>query len=219
MIRAGRQVRIEESIEGTLEHDSRPPVLFLRPFASERAPFVQGPLSRYGQYATQGPRWVTKLRTSPDESPNDVISALRAGSWRELADTVGKLGLDLGDDPGPGAVITFDADAKAIVLATGAEAPIEFIQPVHAHLINTFWDGRWATRGGHGSARYGGSPGPISSPAWTGTVVTPGRTRSSARSVSCMRTTCTKEGQNARASELMDQVLAASEEAILVNFR
>jgi hypothetical protein len=28
-----------------------------------------------------------------------------------------------------------------------------------------------------------------------------------------------KEGQNARASELMDQVLAASEEAILVNFR
>jgi hypothetical protein len=138
MIRAGRQVRIEESIEGTLEHDSRPPVLFLRPFASERAPFVQGPLSRYGQYATQGPRWVTKLRTSPDESPNDVISALRAGSWRELADTVGKLGLDLGDDPGPGAVITFDADAKAIVLATGAEAPIEFIQPVHAHLINTF---------------------------------------------------------------------------------
>ena len=34
-------------------------------------------------------------------------------------------------------MITFDADGKAIVLATGAEKPIEFIQPVYAHLINT----------------------------------------------------------------------------------
>jgi hypothetical protein len=55
-------------------------------------------------------------------------------TWPRFAADLGKMGYQPGDDPGPGAVLTFDADAKAILLTSEAASPDEFIEPI-AHWI------------------------------------------------------------------------------------
>ena len=59
-------------------------------------------------------------------------------SWIQLVENLANLGFELGDDPGRGAVITFDSAGKAMVLVRGAETPPEFVEPVREHLMRTF---------------------------------------------------------------------------------
>jgi hypothetical protein len=65
-------------------------------------------------------------------------SSAPVASWAQLAQNLAKLGFDLGEDPGRGAVVTFDLEGKAMVLVTAAETPPEFVEPVREHLIRTF---------------------------------------------------------------------------------
>ena len=58
--------------------------------------------------------------------------------WKHLSETLQKLGLDLEEDPGPGAVITFNPEGNAIVLAREATLPPDFVEPVREHFISTF---------------------------------------------------------------------------------
>src|SRR5262249_35278029 len=65
---------------------------------------------------------------------------LREGpvTWEHFAENLGNLGFELGDDPGRGAVVTFDSGGKAMVLVRGAETPREFVDPVHDYLVQAF---------------------------------------------------------------------------------
>lgn len=52
-------------------------------------------------------------------------------TWPELSGDLGKLGYTIDfDDPGPGAVVGFDAHGEGLVLTTGANSPTEFIDPI-----------------------------------------------------------------------------------------
>lgn len=64
-----------------------------------------------------------------------------ATDWTQIGKELAGLGFELGPDPGRGAVITFDSEGKAIVLRTGADTPLEFVEPVREHLERTFGPG------------------------------------------------------------------------------
>jgi hypothetical protein len=57
-------------------------------------------------------------------------------TWEQLAQSVKTLGFDLGDDPGRGAVVTFDPEGRASVLVKGAETPSEFVEPIREYLVD-----------------------------------------------------------------------------------
>jgi hypothetical protein len=59
-------------------------------------------------------------------------------TWKQFAESLGKLGFELGDYPGRGSVVTFDSGGKAMVLVRGAEAPHGFVDPIRAYLMQTF---------------------------------------------------------------------------------
>ncbi|ANZ39909.1 hypothetical protein BBK82_31585 [Lentzea guizhouensis] len=68
-------------------------------------------------------------------------SDVHAQNWRGFADEAAKPhqdfeldGYNAGDDPGPGAVVTFDADCKAIVLCQNAKTPSQYISAIRSHL-------------------------------------------------------------------------------------
>jgi hypothetical protein len=65
-------------------------------------------------------------------------SSAPVASWRQLAENLARLGFDLGEDPGRGAVVTFDSEGKAMVLVTAAETPPEFVEPLREHLMRRF---------------------------------------------------------------------------------
>jgi hypothetical protein len=48
------------------------------------------------------------------------------------------LGFHFGDDPGRGAVVTFDSEGKTKVLVKGAQKPTEFVEPIRDYLVQTF---------------------------------------------------------------------------------
>ena len=58
-------------------------------------------------------------------------------TWAHLVENLGKLGFELGDDPGRGAVVTFDSGGKAIVLVRGADTPSRFVEPIREYLVRT----------------------------------------------------------------------------------
>jgi hypothetical protein len=62
----------------------------------------------------------------------------RPATWEHFAENLGKLGFELGDDPGRGAVVTFDSAGKAVVLAKGAEKASNFVEPIRDYLVQTF---------------------------------------------------------------------------------
>lgn len=68
-------------------------------------------------------RRVNRLKGFPHESWDDFAAAL--GEDR---------GYRLGPDPGPGAVVTFEEDGTAVVLARGAEEPAGYVAAVVRHL-------------------------------------------------------------------------------------
>lgn len=52
-------------------------------------------------------------------------------TWIEFADGLLKLGYFLSHaDPGSGSVLTFDRESNGILLATGAQAPSDFINAI-----------------------------------------------------------------------------------------
>src|SRR5262249_47384326 len=59
-------------------------------------------------------------------------------TWQQLGENLGKLGFDFGDNPGRGAVVTFDSDGNATVLVKGAETPQEFVEPIRKYLARNF---------------------------------------------------------------------------------
>jgi hypothetical protein len=67
--------------------------------------------------------------------------AAQAAKWAVFAATAavphkdsGVLGLILGPYPGAGAVVTFDADTKAVVIHRDAKLPLDFVSTIQAHL-------------------------------------------------------------------------------------
>jgi hypothetical protein len=65
-------------------------------------------------------------------------SSAPVASWNQLAENLARLGFDLGEDPGRGAVVTFDSEGKAMVLVTAAETPPDFVEPLREHLMRRF---------------------------------------------------------------------------------
>ena len=63
------------------------------------------------------------------------LSGASSFSWSEFSSELRACGyrVDI-DDPGPGAVVTFDAEAVATVIATGADLPEDFVKPIAAHI-------------------------------------------------------------------------------------
>jgi cadmium resistance protein CadD (predicted permease) len=57
--------------------------------------------------------------------------------WEQLAENLGKLGFEFGDDPGRGAVVTFDSEGKTKVLVQGALTPSDFVEPIREYLVTT----------------------------------------------------------------------------------
>lgn len=51
-------------------------------------------------------------------------------TWPQFAADLGKMGYQPGDDPGPGSVLTFDANGKAVLLTSEATSPDPFIEPI-----------------------------------------------------------------------------------------
>jgi hypothetical protein len=65
-------------------------------------------------------------------------SSAPVASWSQLAENLARLGFDLGEDPGRGAVVTFNSEGKAMVLVTAAETPPDFVEPLREHLMRRF---------------------------------------------------------------------------------
>ena len=70
LLRLGRRIHNQPSIEETVQSDVRSPVLFLRPFAAEGLPFVQGPASKYERYSSETQKAYTSLRSMSDADGN-----------------------------------------------------------------------------------------------------------------------------------------------------
>lgn len=61
------------------------------------------------------------------------LKGLRPTRWHEFAKDMSELGYDIGfEDPGPGSIITFDRECRAMVLTTGARQPADFVEPIAA---------------------------------------------------------------------------------------
>jgi hypothetical protein len=67
--------------------------------------------------------WVNRLYGIPSASWADLVSGLASLGYQPPT-----------DDPGPGAIVTFDAAGAGLVLATGADLPAEFVGPIAERL-------------------------------------------------------------------------------------
>ncbi len=67
-----------------------------------------------------------------------LVARLRGVSpvtWQTFAENLATFGYGLPNDPGPGAVITFDGSGKGVIVASGAHLPLDYVEPVRAFLI------------------------------------------------------------------------------------
>jgi hypothetical protein len=63
------------------------------------------------------------------------LKGFRHEDWDDFAAALdGEHGYLLGPDPGPGAVVTFEEDGRAVVLARGVEEPAGYVAAVLGHL-------------------------------------------------------------------------------------
>ena len=59
------------------------------------------------------------------------VKGIKTITWKEFADELGKVGYQFDrDEPGPGAVVSFDQDGKSVLLATEAELPPDYVAPI-----------------------------------------------------------------------------------------
>jgi hypothetical protein len=62
-----------------------------------------------------------------------ALKGLHRARWPEFSKELGRLGFDIAfDDPGPGSVITFDAQAQGVLLTAQVRRPNEFVDPIVA---------------------------------------------------------------------------------------
>jgi hypothetical protein len=74
------------------------------------------------------------------------IQGIPTVSVRQFAATLAPLGYDFGTlDPGPGSVVAFDADGKAMMLTTGAAWPGEFVKPICDWILERRLSGRYVS--------------------------------------------------------------------------
>jgi hypothetical protein len=243
LILAGYSVRNQKTIEDALKSDARLPVLYLRPFMGEGAPFVLRPVGagrsfhyepitfedhlgptireRIGPFVALGnpedylphggavrtyaddKGWYEHferlagqadcivMRVSDSNNLKQELTFIRReglqrrlfifthltkrrkpslilvlwgrislllygpanisgglSTWEYFAENLGKLGFQLGNDPGRGAVVTFDSEGDAVVLVRGAEGfsnletesdwpPSNFVEPIRQYLVRT----------------------------------------------------------------------------------
>lgn len=65
------------------------------------------------------------------------LKGFRHETWEDFRVALGdEAGYLLGQDPGPGAVVTFETDGSAVVLARDAEGPADYITAVRRHLAD-----------------------------------------------------------------------------------
>ncbi|MFD9701129.1 hypothetical protein [Lentzea sp. NPDC059081] len=63
------------------------------------------------------------------------LTGFRTEDWADLAAALdGEPGYRLGQDPGPGAVVTFDDDGRGVVLERDAEGPADYVAAMLRHL-------------------------------------------------------------------------------------
>lgn len=62
------------------------------------------------------------------------VKGIEKITWPQFAADLGKMGYRPGEDPGPGAVLTFDASGNGVLLTSEAASPDEYIDPI-AHWI------------------------------------------------------------------------------------
>jgi hypothetical protein len=79
-------------------------------------------------------------RRAPSTAKN-FVHITNAGksneSWHAISNTLAELGYDVGpSDPGPGAVLSFDASGRGVLLTTGADLPVEYVEPIRAHVFS-----------------------------------------------------------------------------------
>jgi hypothetical protein len=67
----------------------------------------------------------------------DRLKGVRPVTWQSFAQDFKTFGYESADDPGSGAVVTFDATGKAITVTTGAHFPEEYVEPIRARLIES----------------------------------------------------------------------------------
>jgi hypothetical protein len=64
------------------------------------------------------------------------LQGLRPLNWRRFSKDLARLDYHLDfKDPGPGSVVTFDAEGRGIVLTTGADQPADFVEPIRAWTV------------------------------------------------------------------------------------
>jgi hypothetical protein len=85
----------------------------------------------------------------PADMPLLTDTSGSLATWEHFAENLGKLGFQLGNDPGRGAVVTFDSQGNGVVLVRGAEGfskvefenswpPSNFVEPIRQYLVQTF---------------------------------------------------------------------------------
>lgn len=56
-------------------------------------------------------------------------------SWAEFSSKLTRVGYDLNPtDPGPGSIVSFDANGRGIVLTTTADLPRDYTETIRAHV-------------------------------------------------------------------------------------
>jgi len=234
MVSIGKVAKRQPTLEAVLTKDARAPVLYLRPFDSERQPFVMGEFSRYASFY-RGFGWPREAVSvliplenylaesiwqlvgpfvalgSPDDFIPPVSGAARRyvkddtwqqefdqlarsaaaivvevgnsanltwefehirhngwherlilltrhpswqltksavawawlqrlmgfskPSWAEFSSKLTRVGYDLNPtDPGPGSIVSFDANGRGIVLTTTADLPRDYTETIRAHV-------------------------------------------------------------------------------------
>lgn len=72
-----------------------------------------------------------------------LLKGIRPARWHDFSGDLRNLGYDMGlEDPGPGSVITFDHEGRAMVLTTGARRPEDFVGPIAAWITSREKTGR-----------------------------------------------------------------------------
>ncbi|TQM85266.1 hypothetical protein FHX81_7745 [Saccharothrix saharensis] len=93
----------------------------IRELGAHRRLFVFTPPA----YRARGIRWGNRMK------------GYRQETWEDFRVALGdRAGYRLGRDPGPGAVVTFKKDGRAVVLAYDAEEPADYIAAVRRHLAD-----------------------------------------------------------------------------------
>lgn len=83
------------------------------------------------------PRGAANIATDAFYGLVALLKGVRPVTWQSFSETLGSLGYRLPANPGPGAVVTFDASGEGVIVAGAANFPLDYIEPVRTRLIET----------------------------------------------------------------------------------